>query len=40
VGNFPQGLRKDDELTAFFWGNGRNVFYVDNFSIAIRFLAD
>lgn len=40
VGNFPEGLKKGDELTAFFWGNGRNVFYVDNFSIAIRFPSD
>lgn len=37
AGIFPDELEAGDELNVFFWGNGKSVFYIDDFSVDVRF---
>ncbi len=37
AGIFPKGFKPGDELVVFFWGNGKSVFHIDDFSVDVRF---
>lgn len=37
AGLFPGGFEPGDELVVFIWGKGESVFYVDDFSVDVRF---
>jgi hypothetical protein len=37
AGIFPNGFKPGDELVVFFWGNGKSTFYIDDFSVDVRF---
>ncbi|MHC1778218.1 MAG: hypothetical protein AB9834_22655 [Lentimicrobium sp.] len=37
AGIFPNGFKPGDELLVFFWGNGKSTFYIDDFSVDVRF---
>lgn len=37
-GSFPKGALEGDEISAFFWGNGKSTFFIDNFHVDLRFV--
>ncbi|NTW25332.1 MAG: YfhO family protein, partial [Lentimicrobium sp.] len=37
-GLFPEGAVEGDEISVFFWGNGKSTFFVDNFLVDVRFV--
>jgi hypothetical protein len=37
AGLFPRGFEPGDELVVFIWGKGESVFYIDDFSVDVRF---